>query len=363
MVAVSMSVFIGGWIGAFELALNGYFEQFGSVDLTIIEGSPFLDRSHVPMSPATMDRVSRLPGVRIVQPVRTIEQRLGGRPFTLSATDTNMFFSETARRGKQLPIVDGAPVSPGDLTESPRIMISEAAAHNLRLHVGDHVTLHAPKEDVSFEVRAIMVDYSSPSGSGYIDRRFLVRYWGDEAIDAINVGLAEGASADAVSDRIRAELGSAVFVTHTDAVRQNLADTLADSFSYAHTVEIVTLLVALMGVIGTMIAAVIDRSREIGTLRAIGATRRQVGSAVVIEAGFLGVCAVVAGIALGVLLGLLFLKTLMLAGTGWQLHFVFPWSSAARIGGLAIATSMAAGGIAASRISASDDLGGSVAYE
>jgi putative ABC transport system permease protein len=295
--------------------------------------------------------------------VRTVEQRLGGRPFTLTATDTHAFFNETIRRGKQLPIMEGGPVTADELTDAPKIMISEAAARNLKLHVGDHVTLHAPKQDVSFEVRAIMVDYSSPTGSGYIDRRFFVQYWGDEAIDALNVGLSDGASADAVANRIRAELGSAVFVTHADAVRQNLADTLADSFSYAHTVEIVTLLVALMGVIGTMIAAVIDRSREIGTLRAIGATRRQVGNAVVIEAGFLGLCAVVAGIALGVLLGLLFLKTLMLAGTGWRLHFVFPWSSAARIGGLAIATSMAAGGIAASRISGSDDLGGSVAYE
>ena len=72
---------------------------------------------------------------------------------------------------------------------------------------------------------------------------------------------------------------------------------------------------------------------------------------------------VVGGIALGVLLGQLFLQTVMLTGTGWHLHFVFPWSSAARLGGLAIVTSMAAGGIAASRISRSKDLGRSVAYE
>src|SRR5262249_25063667 len=153
-----------------------------------------------------------------------------------------------------------------------------------------HLTLHAPKEDVSFAVRAIVVDYSSATGSGVMDRRFLMQYWNDEAIDALYVSLSDGAAGDTVANLIRAELGSEVFVTHADVVQRHLTETLADSFSYAHTVEIVTLLVALMGVIGTMIAAVIDRSREIGTLRAIGATRRQVGGAVVVEAGFLGLC-------------------------------------------------------------------------
>ncbi len=52
----------------------------------------------------------------------------------------------------------------------------------------------------------------------------------------------------------------------------------------------------------------------------------------------------------------------MITDTGWHLRFVFPWVSAARIGGLAILTSMLAGGVAASR-AARSELGGSVAYE
>ena len=137
---------------------------------------------------------------------------------------------------------------------------------------------------------------------------------------------------------------------------------LDEAFSYSRSVEWVTLLVALMGVTGTMIAAVIDRRREIGALRAIGATRRQVATAIVVEAGFLGFCAVIAGIGLGLLQSTLFLRTLLLNDTGWHVAFVFPWVSTARIASLAIFTSMVAGGVAAFQASRAD-VAGSVVYE
>jgi putative ABC transport system permease protein len=107
---------------------------------------------------------------------------------------------------------------------------------------------------------------------------------------------------------------------------------------------------------------VIDRTREIATLRAIGATPRQVAAAIVVEAGFLGFCAVVAGVFLGIAECLLFLKILVVADTGWSLDFVFPWASTLRIASLAIVTSMIAGGIAAVR-AARTDVVGSVVYE
>jgi ABC-type antimicrobial peptide transport system permease subunit len=53
---------------------------------------------------------------------------------------------------------------------------------------------------------------------------------------------------------------------------------------------------------------------------------------------------------------------LVVADTGWNLAFVFPWASTARIASLAIVTSMLAGGFAALR-AARTDVVGSVVYE
>jgi putative ABC transport system permease protein len=362
MVAVSMSVCVGGWLTSFKHSLSSWFEQLSTAELTVTAGSPVVDRAHLPISQETTDRIAKVAGVRAVQRIRGSEQRLGGRPFNLIGTDTTTFLAEATKRGKSWPIVEGAPIGPTELHDSPKILLAEAAAHRLHLKPGDHVTFHARKGDVTFEVRAIIVDYSSSNGSGFVDRSFLLDYWGDESVDAVNVFLTDGVTGDAVADNLRAALGTGFFFTRNDDVQQNMGEMLNDAFSYSRSVEWVTLLVALLGVTGTMIAAVLDRRREIGALRAIGATQRQVATAIVVEAGFLGFCAVVAGVGLGLMQSTLFLKTLLLNDTGWHVDFVFPWLSTARIAFLAILTSMVAGGVAA--LSATQgDVAGSVVYE
>jgi putative ABC transport system permease protein len=120
--------------------------------------------------------------------------------------------------------------------------------------------------------------------------------------------------------------------------------------------------VVVMFLDAAQIAAVLDRRREIGALRAIGATERQVAAAIVVEAGFLGFCAVVAGVGLGLMESGLFLRTLVLHDTGWHVDFVFPWASTVRIAALAILASMFAGGVAALS-AARSDVAGSVVYE
>ena len=51
-----------------------------------------------------------------------------------------------------------------------------------------------------------------------------------------------------------------------------------------YAVEIVAVVVAIFSVINTLLASVLDRTREIGVLRAIGATQAQVRRSVITEA-------------------------------------------------------------------------------
>lgn len=364
MVAVSMSISVGGWIASFERSIGEWFDQMSIADLAVVAGSPIVDRRHVPLSADAADRVREVPGVGAVQRFRMVNQAVKESTFQLVATDTDTYIEEAGRRGKTWPVVEGAPLREGDLSSAPRIVLGESAARRLHLAVGDHVALGTTKGEVAFEVRAIVVDYSSERGTGYVDRAQFVEHWGDEAVDTLNVYLAPGASSDAVADGIRKALGGrdAVFVTKAEAVRQNVLDSLENAFAFSRGIELVTLFIALMGVVGTMIAAVIDRAREIGMLRAIGATSRQVAASILVEAGFLGFCAVIGGVALGVVQCLVFLKTLLIADTGWHLDFVFPWANTVRISALAIATSALAGGLPALR-AARTDVTGAVVYE
>jgi hypothetical protein len=88
---------------------------------------------------------------------------------------------------------------------------------------------------------------------------------------------------------------------------------------------------------------------------AVGATSGQVTRAMLIEAGFLGLCAVTAGIALGTLQCVIFLKTLLAAHTGWHLDMVFPWQGALRTAAIVIVTSAVARALPALRTARSPD--------
>ncbi|HVU01824.1 MAG TPA: FtsX-like permease family protein [Polyangiaceae bacterium] len=364
MVGVSMSVSVGGWLASFEKSLTEWFEQMSVADLSVTSGSPILDQRHLALSADAPERVRGVPGVGRVQSFRMTDQETEGKTFRLVATDTDVFLEEARKHGRGWPVVEGDPVAVGDLSSAPRILLGESASRRLGKHAGDSLVLHGTKGDVTFQVRGIIVDYTSDKGAGFVDLKVFRDHWGDEAVDALSVYVADGAKAETVADGIRTALGggSSIFVTKTEEVRKQIIDTLQRTFSYSRSVELVTLLIALMGVAGTMLSAVLDRAREIGMLRAIGATTRQVAASIVVEASFLGFCGIVAGSMLGVLECLLFLKTLLLTDTGWHLDFVFPWVSTARMSLLSMATCALAGGLPAIR-AAKTDVTAAVVYE
>jgi putative ABC transport system permease protein len=221
--------------------------------------------------------------------------------------------------------------------------------------------LATPTGPVRFVVRAVVVDYSSELGAGFIDRHFYLEHWKDPAIDVINVFLKQGADTEKVAAAVRKRLGGgeALFVTPTEKLREQYLGLVDESFSYTRSLELIVLLIALMGVVGTMVAAVLDRVREIGMLRAVGATRRQVASALVLEAAFLGLCAAIGGVLAGASQTELFLETLVKRNAGWHLPFVFPLEGAVRITVLVIATAALAGlvpGLRAARLDIKDAL-------
>jgi putative ABC transport system permease protein len=356
MVAVALSLGISGWLRSFESAVLSWFEQVSAADLTVTAGSPLADRRRMPLAPDVLERLAGLPGVLERQPIRMIDQAFGAETFSLLSSDTRAYLRQAARRGKPWNVLSGkSPIGESELYDAPRIVLGQNTAHRLHLSAGDRMRLQTPAGTMDFEVRAVVVDYSSELGAGFIDQRYYVSGWGDRAIDVVNLYLAPGSDATAVAEQVRRRLGGgkALFVTQTQGLRDEFLSAAHEGFSYARAIELIVLLIALMGVIGTLVAAVLDRTRELGVLRAIGATRGQIVRALVLEAAFLGVCAIVGGIASGSIQCELLLRTVVAQNSGWHLDFVFPVQSVARFSLLVLATSAAAGllpGLRAARL-------------
>jgi len=92
-----------------------------------------------------------------------------------------------------------------------------------------------------------------------------------------------------------------------------------------------------------LMTMVIERRRELGIMRAVGASRGQVRAMVVAEAAMLGTISQGAGLVLGLLLSLILVYVVNLQSFGWTIHLTIPWWSLAQMSALVVLTTLLAG--------------------
>jgi putative ABC transport system permease protein len=95
-------------------------------------------------------------------------------------------------------------------------------------------------------------------------------------------------------------------VLSNDEVKQNVEDQLNQTFGIFNALVAVAIFASLFGIINTLSMSVIERTREIGVLRALGSTRWQIRRTIADESLVIALIGAVMGIAIG-------------AGMGWAL--------------------------------------------
>jgi putative ABC transport system permease protein len=127
---------------------------------------------------------------------------------------------------------------------------------------------------------------------------------------------------------------------------------MEQSFVVNYAVEIVAVVVAIFSVINTLLASILDRTREIGVLRAVGATQAQVRRIIVMEAGWMGLLGGILGLVAGTVMSYhhVVYNTKML--TGWTFQFYYPYDVAALSLVAAVALCLAAGYVPAKQAAA-----------
>ena len=230
--------------------------------------------------------------------------------------------------------------------------------------MGETIELPTPSGWAPIRIVGIYVDYSTDSGSILIDRALYKRLWRDSLVDAFDLWLHPDADEAAVIRKIRADYGAKfdLFVSTHRELKETVVGIMEQSFRVNYAVLIVAVVVAILGVINTLLASVLDRSRELGILRAIGATQGQILAMVEAEAGWMGLMGGVLGVMAGTVISYHHVVYNTKVLTGWTFQYHYPFGVAVYGLLLAVLVCLLAG-FAPARKASSTSIASAVGYE
>ena len=110
----------------------------------------------------------------------------------------------------------------------------------------------------------------------------------------------------------------------------------------------------MLGIANALVASAVERRRSFGLLRALGASRRQIRGAVLLEALLAGVVATIAAVAAGAAFAALLIGVINPQSFGWSFVPRVPIGRLAGAASLVLAASLAAG-LVPGRIAAATD--------
>jgi putative ABC transport system permease protein len=229
--------------------------------------------------------------------------------------------------------------------------VSETFAERYRLHEGDEVTLHPPGQTVRLRIAGVYYDYTTEGGFLVVDRTLFERLWRDPWLNSILIYLAPGADPQTVRREILQRLPASedMMVFSNQALKARILEIFDQTFAITYALELVALIIATLGILNTLIASVLERTREIGVLRSVGFTRGGIRRIILCEAAFMGTLANLLGALSGVGLSLILIYVINKQSFGWTIQFTFPARLLVEYAVLTLGASLGAGSLPAWR--------------
>src|SRR3954452_23265971 len=281
-------------------------------------------------------RVAALPEAGVVTPMRSLFVKLPGATVSglAVAVDPTAFgrVDETPVAGTSRAAALGAVAAGG-------ILVNRAYARSAGLRAGDVVRLRGAAGVHRARVAGVLDSLGTFNGNlVQMSLPTMKAVYGTTG-DAQVVVKARRPGDRAALERAIAALVARDYpnleVLSTAEIKQQIDDNVSRQFAMFNAIIAIAVIVSLLGVVNTLAMSVMERTREIGVLRAIGSSRWQVRLTMVDESLLITLAGAIAGIGLGALIG--WAWVLGLHGVMPGVGFRFPWSTALVVAAAAVA--------------------------
>ncbi len=288
-----VSVLAAGLKSTFESSVNQVFDADYALTAT---------NNFSPISTSSAEAVRTVPGVEVVSGVRAGTGRAFGGKINVAGVEGDI--SKVVRVKWRV----GSPATPGELGPNGAF-VSKEYAKELHLHVGSPLVVETPTGKVMhLELRGIFAPPKggSPFGDVTISTmRFDAEYQNPQSVFTF-VDIAGGATA---ANTHRLETALAGFpdakIQTESQFKSNQEKGIDTLLNLLYVLLSLSIIVSLFGIVNTLVLTVFERTRELGMLRAVGMTRRQLRRMIRDESVVTALIGAALGIPVGIVLAVM----------------------------------------------------------
>jgi putative ABC transport system permease protein len=355
--ATGMMIAVALMVGSFRETVRIWVDQTVKSDLWLRPSKGLSNAQVAVFPPIVAADVARVPFVAGVDPIRGKDVLYRDSIIALGSGD----FAIAARYG-QLPMI--APRSAQDaLANALRtngVFVSETFATKFGKRVGDVVELRGAR----FPITGIYRDYSNDRGVVVMDRALFVRTFGDSTINTLVVYLKPGVDRERARKALQETFGPkyGAFVVMNAEVKAEVMKIFDQTFMITYALLGVAIAVAVLGIINTLSALILERTRELALLRVGGLSAGELRTMLVLESSILGAASTATGLVMGGALSWILIYVINKQSFGWTIDFHAPLALIA--GSLAVTFLAAAlAGLAPARLARRIDIAAALKSE
>ncbi|MET7287307.1 ABC transporter permease [Streptomyces sp. NPDC005573] len=323
--ALMVGLALVGGMSVASASMSASFDQ--EIDKTLGADYIVQNSNFTPFTKELTDRVAATPGVGLV-----VRQRLTA--IAVRLPDGKRVETAAAGYGPRLDDVAHLAYTEGDSAAAladGSLAMDSGFAKDHRVKVGDVVPVEFPGRRRAELTVGALTDQGGSDGFGvqggiFLGMTTLDKYVPDGQDSALYVNASAGTDAKQLRPRLEAALKRFPQVQVRDQAdyKKLVHDQIAVLLYLVYALLGLAIVIAVLGVVNTLALSVVERTREIGLLRAIGLGRRQLRRMIRLESVVIAVFGAVLGLGLGLVWGVCTQQVLALNG---MTALAIPWGT------------------------------------
>lgn len=284
-----------------------------------------------PMSPEALRWIEEHGNGAVSLPYQRVNLTLRGEPYQLEIMDVGLF----AKRGLgSFLFLRGDPGKALELAGAGRgVLVSEVLANRMGLGLGDRFRDTVAGVRLDEEIVGVVRCYRTRGGVAYLDPRRWEALGGGFTPNGVRMYF-PGADPEAGAEAFRQALlsspaGQGLEASVGAELRREIERIFDQTFAVTSVLLLVALAVAALGIAGALTVMVLERSREVRTMVALGGSRGQVRAMILWEACLLVAAGLVAGSACGFILSAILIYVVNRVSFGWTFLYSVDWPALA----------------------------------